>query len=1086
MGAKLDYARGRWIALLVLVWMLIPAQMFAGTTGNLTGNVTNQEGEPIKNARVVLTSPALQGTQTTTSDEQGFFRVFALPPGTYTAEVEGPGYVKTKRENIVILVDQTIRADIGLVKIGAEAAEGDVIVITEQAPIVEQGSTTVGANLSGDFLQQVPTGRRISTVLQLTPGASADLRGTSFLGASSPENAVVIDGLNTTGIDLGEISTNLPVEFIDQLEVKTAGYGAEYGRSTGAFINTILKQGGNEFHGDVFVYIEPPIQGVPEPTVYAAQNGNPLYRTDVTNLDMDVGFDVGGYIIKDKLWFFAGFMPRVRQELVTREFGNDKREYDANTFTGYYVGKLTYRISEDHNVSLTVLGNPTNFSGPTGTATDSASLIRGQEATYMFKSWLISQMDTSLRWNSKLKNDTINIEFLLGHHRETEFQTPYGERDATNPYSGTEGFSKWSNLQYRGAVGADPGLSELGTSYDAPDCGGGPGSCIMYDQPVGGFGFLEDAIRTRTTATLRVTHYLNNLMGNHKFLWGGDFEFVQFANTRAYTTRNLTRVTGYPRERYFATAGADQADCEAQWPARSDGTPVLYKALPVKLYDEAGNEYQDGVACLLHMFPAVTNNLNASSFVQESWSILDNLTLNLGLRWEMQQLRAPRTPEGGLGLVNLGIYNNWAPRLGFIFDPTNEGRSKIFGSYGRYYESIPMDINDRAFSFEGLAYVYGGEDNPLNMLTNFGLADYPNPLILGGTTTPIEVDLKSQYHDEFLLGVEYELSHNLALSARYINRRLGSIIEDISPDDGNNYIIANPGPPKEGGTEYYDPVTENVFAIYETDPTNEGKCRVRYVDETGADVDVIDNLNCFVEATRAFQGVELTARKNFSDGWTMLASYMLSWSYGNYPGLFTPENGQIDPNITSQFDLPDLLTNRTGFLPQDRRHLLKLHGAYNWDFGLRTGLGMFIQSGTPYSHLGAHEVYDQSEAFLTPRGSAGRTPATASVDGNIEYFLPLGEQRSLSFQVEAFNMFNFQNPIRVDQDYTFAYAYQPQEGQTIDQALCEYDGSLDSDGVIDRIDGQIAYCNEMANPNFGQPIAFQSPFSLRLGVKFTF
>lgn len=1086
MGAKLDFARGRWIALVAMVMLLFPTLSFAGTTGNITGYVTSAGGDPIANARVVLTSPSLQGTQTGTSDQQGFYRVFALPPGTYTATVEGPGYTKVKRENIVILVDQTIRVDVSLTKVG-EGASGDVIVITEQAPIVEQGSTTVGANLSGDFLNQVPTGRRLSTVLALTPGATTDQLGTSFLGASSPENAVVIDGLNTTGVDYGLVSSNVPIEFIDQLEVKTAGYGAEYGRATGAFINTILKQGGNEFHGDVFVYVTP-IQGNPEPSVYASGGGDPITRSDQIKLDMDVGFDLGGYIIKDKLWFFAGFMPRIRQDEITRTLGDETRTYDASTLTGYYVGKLTYRVNEDNTVALTVLGNPTNYSGPVGTT---AEAMRGDEATYMFDKWKTSQFDGSLRWNSKLKDDTINIELLLGYHREREVQTPYGVADSTEGagrFSGTGGYDNMFTYQKLQGVDADPGLdpADAGDDWAAPTCNGTPGDCRVFNHREGGFGYLEDATRERATATLRVTHYINNVVGNHKFLWGGDFEYLQYDNTRAYTSTYFTRVTGYNRERYFATAGDDAAACAAQWPQDE----VLLEAVPSYYWDENGTQYDNGVACLLNFFPAVTNNLNASAFVQESWSILDNLTLNLGVRWEMQQLRSPRKPDGSLGDVNLGVYNNWAPRLGFIFDPTNEGRSKIFGSYGRYFENIPMDINDRAFSYEGLAYYYKDltGTTPLNMLDSFGLTYYPNPLILGGTTTPIQNDIKSQYSNEFLLGVQYELAHNLAIEAQYIDRRLGSIIEDISPDDGNNYIIANPGPPLEGGTSYYDPNTGSDFAIYDyMDPADPSKgCKVDYIDEAGTVVESFEDLPCFPEATRTYQGLMLSGRKNFSDGWTLLTSYTLSWTYGNYPGLFTPENGQLDPNITSQFDLPDLLTNRQGFLPQDHRHSVKVHGSYNWDFGLRTGAGLFIQSGAPYSALGAHAIYDDGEAFLSPRGTAGRTPTTASLDGNIEYFLPLGEQRSMSFQVEAFNVLNSQNAIRVDQNYTYATAYNPQDGQTIDQALCEYSASYDADGVINYADGQIAYCSEMANPNFGQPTAYQAPFALRLGVKFTF
>ncbi len=135
-------------------------------------------------------------------------------------------------------------------------AFSDEVVVTSETPAGQHADTTIGVDLSSDFYDGLPTGRNYTAVANVTPGAQADAAGQTFYGSTGAENAYYIDGANTTGIEFGTQGTALNFEFIDEVQVKTGSYNAEFGRATGSVINVVTKSGGNEFHGDVFGYYD--------------------------------------------------------------------------------------------------------------------------------------------------------------------------------------------------------------------------------------------------------------------------------------------------------------------------------------------------------------------------------------------------------------------------------------------------------------------------------------------------------------------------------------------------------------------------------------------------------------------------------------------------------------------------------------------------------------------------------------------------------------------------------------------------------------------------------------------------------------
>ncbi|MFY0573702.1 hypothetical protein ACN28S_04435 [Cystobacter fuscus] len=314
----------------------------------------------------------------------------------------------------------------------------------------------------------------------------------------------------------------------------------------------------------------------------------------------------------------------------------------------------------------------------------------------------------------------------------------------------------------------------------------------------------------------------------------------------------------------------------------------------------------------------------------------------------------------------------------------------------------------------------------------------PSFSFLGGKAdaTPVDPNIQPQSSDELLFGAEYEVLANTRLGATYTHRNMNSVIEDMSRDGGNTYFLGNPG---SGFTK--------------------GE---------------------FPRATRDYDAVSVFLTRNFTDGWLAQASYTWSRLYGNYAGLFRPENDQLDPNTNSDFDLVELLENRTGLLPYDRTHSVKLFGAKEFNFtnNLTGSLGLSYRgnSGTPISYLGGHPDYGTSEAFILPRGTAGRTPWVHNIDGNIGVNYRVTRTNVLSLSLDVFNIFNFQQYTQVDQIYAnedvLPIAGGKIEGELTPDKVTTYDGTpLPADKV---------------NKNFKQATVYQTPRQIRLGLKYTF
>ena len=269
-------------------------------------------------------SPNLQGSRIAVTDAEGRFVLTLLPPGKYTVSATLDGFAP-RSETVQLALTQAASITIELTPAKTEA-----VTVTAEAAAVETDSTVVGRNLDAKTFEALPTGRNYSSVVQLASGVgtdNSDSRNTSITvyGATGLENTYNVDGSNTTGVEYGGQGKTLNFEFIQEVEFKAGGYEAEYGGALGGIINVVTKSGGNEFHGDAFGYFNSDaLQASSKHQDVVSPQGIPTGFTKE-----DFGADVGGYILKDTLWFFGAYDRVDNTQKTQSDPGTGRRPPDA-------------------------------------------------------------------------------------------------------------------------------------------------------------------------------------------------------------------------------------------------------------------------------------------------------------------------------------------------------------------------------------------------------------------------------------------------------------------------------------------------------------------------------------------------------------------------------------------------------------------------------------------------------------------------------------------------------------------------------------------------------------------------------------
>ena len=1054
------------LTLAISLFGAMSAAAQTSTTGSIEGTVVDVNGAAVPGVTVTVTSPNLIRPQSAVTNEDGIYRLGNLPPGRYTVTVEASqGFAKFEQTNVEVNLGKTSTAAVSLRPAGATET---VEVTASSGAAIDVNQNTTGTNVSTEQFSNFPTQRTVQSLYTIAPtvarsglrDSSGRDRDPSVAGSSGPENNYILDGITVSDPAFGGSGANLPFEFVQEVEIKTGAFSAEYGKATGGIFNVITKSGGNEFRGDVFGYLT--TKGMVRETKQFSFTGSAPNGFS----EIDAGFDLGGPIVKDKLWFFGAFNPQQRKNFFLTQTFRD--EVENKVTTPFYSGKVTWGINQNHTLTFSTFGD---FSKEEGFLYGLANLgLSGFGNDPSSFRGVIERGGSNYtgRLNSVFSPNFIG-EFAFGLHLQRLNQIPEdptGELITDNfailradgtvaPVTNTN-ISVPSTACPEGVVGCTTGFVSFVNA---------PGGSLERNFVQQGFGLFTEQDRNRIEALAR----LQNIFGKHTIKYGFEYNRNKYnidtrstGPTRTFANplsiplaggfTDTNQVSGYRVTNSFGvctTRGtvivcpSATSTTRAAAIAASAGFTGAIQG-DITLAEAQNNPFLVLSSTRIRDFKNIADTYTdvESFYVQEEFKATRNLQVTMGLRWDYQQAY-------GQNAVTYLKFNdfiaNMQPRFGVSWDFTGTGRGKVFANFARFVEApIPLDINVRA----------GSEDSQTDK--NFNVSRYgglaadsflvPGRTVanLGASPTPIDPGLSPQTVEDYTAGVEYEVVKDLALGFRGVYRRQDNVIEDGSFDQGVTYFLFNPG-------------------------------RRVGQDVTTEDLACVEFHNCFGPARRYYRALEFTAQKRFTNNYQFIASYVFSSLIGNYEGLFRNDNGQSDPNITSLFDLVSLLNGLYGRLPNDRPHQFKFDGSYRTPFKLMISGSFRAQSGIPFNALVPDVDYGDNEGFGVPRGTAivpptapspagfpnvvdsvgsNRTPTTWNLDLGAYYPINFGEDRQLRFQVDWFNVFNNQRAIRLDETFSITSGV---------------------NGVPD-----------VPNPFFGSGRVFQFPSAIRLGAKFSF
>ena len=1111
--------------LVIVVALASSASAQSVTTGAVEGRVVDTKTNEALVGVTVVATGATPEPQNALTDADGIYKITDLLPGDYsvTFYIEKLAVTRTGIHvgaNDVVTVNQKLKL----------TGEAQIIEVHDRPSQINPYTTTRGSTFDRTFIEKVPTpGRGLESAAGTQAGAHNDGVGIAFSGSTSLENRYLVDGIDITGLTFGSLGTPVLSEFIEETEVIAGGYNAEWGRAIGGIINVVTKTGSNTFKGSVFGTLQPSflaLKGKSTPS-----NSSSIDLTSDRAYSADFGFDLGGPIIQDKLFFYIGFAPQLSRTNYTRvtkrqtdcrsrlpsgelsgcdarlptQGGNADGSADIDPETGFYItdeldreqrsatsrvysalGKLNLAVTPKHQAQLSMIAVPQSSESP-GLYGLPSSGGRTKGLT----------TDMALRWTSKLDDDRTEVEGLIAWHRSTN------QSGAIDPSLDNQPRQVLQNgdLGVWTALGGESAPTARGCTNTAPG-GADPypyiTNCPMASSPsyaIGGPGAISHDREDRRMARVGVTQR-GHLLGSHELKAGLDFEQDQKEVARLYSGGALLQNsvgTGQVKvTRWVQLAPIDSKDprfdqmCHTADRNPTNGAPGTLTFACAYLSGTVG-----APGTLIQ-----GESINWSAYLRDSWRVRRNLTFNAGARYEEQRLRYAKNLRGTLdpltgnryGADAMNLRGNIAPRLGVIWDPTEDNRSKVFGSWGRFFESIPMDINDRSFGGE-VSYVQtfntgtgapcGPRDPQLGGADGVGCL-HPTGApqqeqLLGSSGVLVAPGIKAQYMDELLIGAEYQLEPDLKVGISYQNRRLGRVIEDVSTDGAQTYIIANPGELSSAEQHTLEDQIERT-----DDPALKTRLQKQ--------LELYKGIRVFDKPERSYDALELSVAHQLARGLMVQASYTHSRTQGNYPGSISYDNGQIDPNISSQYDLIELLANRSGRLPQDRPHSLKVDGFYTFDLGteqnLTIGGRIRLLSGIPQNALGAHYLYGANESFLLPRGSLARGDIEHGVDVHVAYARKLGNGVSGEVFADIFNLYNRQAAFDIDQTYAPQFRAGGGENNVNPVVGGEYADLIWAKTIDSR--GAETSVPTARNPNFGHTTSRYAPTSARIGFRLTF
>ncbi len=970
-------------------------------------------GRTKANEKVMVVSVENGSSRTIDADRSGSFTFSKLPPGMYKVTAGG----KTRDVSVAIGTGSEVRFE--------EVATVTVTGSRTRNPI-DVSSVESNSVFSLAEIQALPVGHNATAVSLLAPGTVAGDAAfgnlASFSGASVAENGYYINGFDVTNMRNFTNYAQLPFDAMSQQQVKTGGYGAEFGRSLGGVISISTKRGSNTWKMGASATLNPS---------WASANGKTLINQDKDvwinpstpsytlfspkeNSYRRLSFDAyaGGPIIKDKLFMFALVEGRRN---VSDAFGSSQSFHTTNE-SPHGMIKLDWQINDDHRLEFTGISNKNtsniaSYDNPTdadkyavrhiGTPHNTSLDNGGDVEILKYTGYLTENLTVTAQYG--------RLYSLLGRVNDP---ASYGADCPAIYNNGQPAYGCWnpSFFTVRDAKAPDDGDKRVGKRLD-----------------------------------------FEYLIGGHTIRAG--FDAQDFTSSQAGAT-----YSGGIYYRYYAMPASRTINGVV-----GAGTPGNAQYVRVRKYQATSGEFL---------------SKNDAIYLEDSWKVTKNVLLYGGLRSEsFKNQNAENVPF-------VDRKNMYAPRLGAAWDVNGDASMKIYGNFGRYFIPVANNTNIRSTRSEyteGRYYNFVGKDPrtlaPLSLGPEIGQAIISGSLTSPNPGTIADTKLKPMNQDEYILGMEKALSKNWTVGVKGVYRKVNDGMDDycahtgvakwatehgytdFDPDSMASCILMNPGRPL------------NMMI----DAKGDGKLVA---------VTVPNSYLGLAKYDRLYKAMEFTVERPFDGKWSLKGSYVYSINKGTAEGYVQSDLGQEDAGITQDFDFGSFTDGSYGTLPNSRAHQIKLYGNYALNDNFRVGANLTVASGRHTSCIGfvpttvpdylgpsgttnggsgaytsASSYYclnAQGTSVLGSRGNGPTMPWTKKLDLNATYVTKLDNGHILTFQANVFNVFNTQTVTMVNQirDYS-------------------------------RADSKLPTGNRL-NPNYGQPAAFMGSRYMEFNVRYDF